>query len=179
MNEDLELYLLLRRIYEGSKINKRLKSVKYTKKTIEHYSSYLLPFKNYEKKFIALLAIFVTYKYSASNFETFLNYCHNNLKDRSEYYKFKDVMKNPLKYIQADIEFLMENNLKIEVDEVFQLFQEGKISFYTVYFLLKNKKLNTFQKIIYDKIDYLMKFMKWKLDEKIFKNIIIEDGSLF
>ena len=174
----MNILTFLKIIYEGYTKGKRVKNV-YLTDTDFLFKDFVYKFDSYERKFILFLSLFVIYKYKPRNFKKFLEYLNENLKNRSEYFKFKKLLKYPYNYIKKDIEYLVENHIKLNEDEILRLYQLKKISFYTFYMLLKNKAKNNISKELIKTIEYVLSYMKIKLDDNWFNGIIVEDDDLF
>jgi len=175
----LKLLKLLYTIFLGYKEGKKLKNVYVPKTYKETYITRLSKFDVYDRKFLLLISLFVIYKYMPQSFESFISKLELEMEDRNEYFKFKDMLQYPYKYIKNDIEYLLENHIEIKKEKILSLYQNKKISFYTFYMLLKDKEVGFVCKEIIKTINYILQFLKFKIDESWFLTILIEDDNLF
>jgi len=178
-NNVIETFKIIRSVYDGFEKNKRIKDVYYKKEFIQKYEIFLNPFLNYERKFLIFLSLCTIVQYGENNFIEFLKKMNEIKKNREVYFKFKNVLKNPKEFITRDINFILENSLHISKEEIFRFYQMNKISFYSFYFLAKKfeNEFNTIEKIIFKRVDYLFKFIKYNIDENIF-NIVLNKQSI-
>jgi hypothetical protein len=170
----MELLRFFKIIFEGSKKGKRIKDV-YITENNKKLLPFLETFQNYDRKFLLLLSLFVIYKYHPQDFRSFLEKLKENFNERKEYFQFKLLLQRPYEFIKKDIEYLLENHINVNENEIFQLFQQGKISFYTFYMLLKDKEnLGFITKEKLKIIDYILQFLKVKIDDNWYSSIFVK-----
>ena len=164
----------LKLIFEGYKKGKRIKDV-YITENDRLLENFILSFESYDKKFMLFLSLFVIHKYLPQNFRTFLTHLKENLDNRKEYFKFKLYLQNPYEYIKKDIEYLIENHIKLDENEILKIYQDKKISFYTFYMLLKDKKVGIVSSEILKSINYILQFLKIKIDDNWYSSVYVKD----
>jgi hypothetical protein len=171
-----KVYELTQKIFNGSKIFHKTDKVQYKKEL--GYLEYLLqPLEVYSSKFISFISLFVLYKYYPSTYEKFLELIKENINNKEEYYKFKNILTNSHFFIKQDMEFILSETSKATTDELFLFYTKKKISLYGFYFLLKDKNLNQVQTTMINRIGYIFQFLKTDIDHTMYDSLIIEDGS--
>jgi len=179
MEDVVETFNSIRIVYDGFNKNKKLTEVRYPKDFIIQYEVFLSPFFNYDRKFLIFLSLISIVLYGENNFIEFLKKMNYLKKNREIYYKFKHILQSPNKFVKKDIHFILENVTYITKEDVFRLYQTKQISFYTFYFLSKRYEDNMtlVEKMIYKRVAYLFKFIKYNIDESIFNVVINKEQT--
>jgi len=171
------LYITTQKIFNGSKKFERTDKVQY-KKELGHIEYLLEPLMVYSPKFISFISLFVLYKYYPSTYEKFLELIKENINNKDEYYKFKNVLTKPAMFMKQDMEFILSETSVATPDEIFMFFTKKKISMFGFYYLLKDKKLNQVQSTMINRIGYIFQFFKSDIDISIYNSLVVEDHSV-
>jgi len=173
------IYTYLKLIFDGYKKGKRIKSTYLNEFNAEQIYNKIKIFENYDRKFILFLSLFVIYKYHPKNFFTFIDKLKESINQKEEYFKFKNLLKYPYNFIKKDLEFLINNSIEYNENELLNLYINKKISMYTFYMLLKDKaKLTTSIEIV-KTIDYILQYLKIKIDDNWYSSVKLKNDSLF
>lgn len=173
---DKETYRISKSI-SLSFINKhRVPSINVTDKMIEQNIIWITPLINTTSDNLKLHCLFVCYEYNPGNYQKMVEhvkYYLNKVK-KPKFRVFCDNLKNNSKYYKEDIYNINLRYTQLSISQIFNLYRENKIRFYTLYELVKSYELSELQKIEIEKISVLMEFLIFEFK---YKRTFIIDGN--
>jgi len=157
-----DIYKIGQTLIQSFNSEKKLKGIKGIS---EKYRN-ITPVYKYEEwsiKYFTMYSLYLIQKYAITSFSSFVKYLKNDETKEFQYWKSEIV--NYKDYMKKDIEYLKQKYGKLD-ERALQDFIEGKIKFYTLYFILYYRnKLEELSKsrvygLVIKKLKFLMNFLK-------------------
>jgi len=164
-----EVYLKTKTIFMSFSSGKRVKRYKVDDNEIKRVMYSLDSFTNTTSDNILLLGLYVMYRYNITSYSKMLEFMKElrNKKSKDSYYVFINDLKFNNKRFHEDIDNLNRYYTSASIQDLFQLFRENKIRFYTLYILVKDYKMSEIESIEMKKLGVLMEFLVYDFNYKL------------